>query len=107
MNTISGEGDPRLLRCLVFCVLPTLIRINPAGRFPYTLCLQTLELYSNLIEAICHGSEFRGQVDSHNRAGGNALAAFDALNWTINSIAKLQYFSDYKSSPSREIAKEQ
>ena len=35
-----------------------------------------------------------------------AIAAFDALNRTINSIAKLQYFSDCKSSPSREIAKE-
>jgi hypothetical protein len=36
-----------------------------------------------------------------------AIAAFDALNRTIDSIAKLQYFSDCKLSPSREIAKEQ
>ena len=36
-----------------------------------------------------------------------AIAAFDALNKTIDSIAKLQYFSDCKSSPCREIAKEQ
>jgi hypothetical protein len=35
-----------------------------------------------------------------------AIAAFDALNRTIDSRAKLQYFSDYKSSPCREIAKE-
>jgi len=36
-----------------------------------------------------------------------AIAAFDALNGTINNRAKLEYFSDYKSSPYREIAKEQ
>ncbi len=35
-----------------------------------------------------------------------AIVAFDARNRTIDSIAKLQYFSDYKSSPCREIAKE-
>jgi hypothetical protein len=35
-----------------------------------------------------------------------AIAAFDVLNRTIDSIAKLQYFSDCKSSPYREIAKE-
>ena len=35
-----------------------------------------------------------------------AIAAFNALNRTIDSIAKLQHFSDYKSSPYREIAKE-
>jgi hypothetical protein len=35
-----------------------------------------------------------------------AIAAFDALNKTIDSIAKLQYFSDCKSSPCREIVKE-
>jgi hypothetical protein len=34
------------------------------------------------------------------------IAAFNALNRTIDSIAKLQHFSDYKSSPCREIAKE-
>jgi hypothetical protein len=36
-----------------------------------------------------------------------ATAAFNALNRTINSIAKLEYFSNCKSSPCREIAKEQ
>ena len=36
-----------------------------------------------------------------------ARAAFDALNKTIDNIAKLQYFSNYKLSPCREIAKEQ
>ena len=36
-----------------------------------------------------------------------AIAAFDALNRTIDNIAKLQYFSDYKWSPYREITKEQ
>jgi len=36
-----------------------------------------------------------------------ATAAFDALNRTIDSIAKLQYFPNCKSSPCREIAKEQ
>jgi len=39
--------------------------------------------------------------------GVMATAALDALNRTIDSIAKLQYFSNYKSSPCREIAKEQ
>jgi hypothetical protein len=34
------------------------------------------------------------------------MAAFNALNKVINSIAKLQYFSDYKLSTYREIAKE-
>jgi hypothetical protein len=41
------------------------------------------------------------------KQGVIAIAAFDALNRTINSRAKLEYFSDYKSSPYREIAKEQ
>src|ERR1700733_872355 len=36
-----------------------------------------------------------------------AAAAFDALNRMTDSIAKLQYFSDCKSNPCREIAKEQ
>jgi hypothetical protein len=36
-----------------------------------------------------------------------AIAAFGDLNRTINSIAKLQYFSYYRSRPCREIAKEQ
>jgi hypothetical protein len=35
-----------------------------------------------------------------------AIAAFNALNRTIDSIVKLQYFSDCKLSPYREIAKE-
>jgi hypothetical protein len=35
-----------------------------------------------------------------------AKVAFDALNRTIDRIAKLQYFSNYKSSPRKEIAKE-
>ena len=36
-----------------------------------------------------------------------ATAAFDILNRMIDSIAKLQYFSDCKSSPCRKIAKKQ
>jgi hypothetical protein len=36
-----------------------------------------------------------------------AIAAFNAINRPIDSIAKLQYFSTYKSRPRREIAKEQ
>jgi hypothetical protein len=36
-----------------------------------------------------------------------ATAAFDALNRMLDSIVKVQYFSDCKSSPCREIAKEQ
>jgi hypothetical protein len=35
-----------------------------------------------------------------------AIAAFDAFNRTIDSIAKLQCFSNCKSSPCKEIAKE-
>lgn len=34
-----------------------------------------------------------------------ATIAFNALNKAIDSIIKLQYFSNYKSSPYREIAK--
>ena len=41
------------------------------------------------------------------KQGVIAIAAFDTFNRTIDSIAKLQYFSDCKSSPCREIAKEQ
>jgi hypothetical protein len=39
--------------------------------------------------------------------GTTAIVAFDALHRTIDSIAKLWNFSKYKSSPYREIAKEQ
>jgi WD40 repeat protein len=76
LNGYLGRVSSRLLRCLAFCVPPTFVRINPAGRFPCALCLQTLELYLNLIEALCHGPEFRGQVDSHDRAGGNSYSSF-------------------------------
>jgi len=41
------------------------------------------------------------------KQGVIAAAAFDVLNRKIDSIAKLQYFSDCKLSPYREIAKEQ
>lgn len=36
-----------------------------------------------------------------------AMAAFDTINKKTDSRAKQQYFSNCKSSPSREIAKEQ
>jgi hypothetical protein len=52
------------------------VRINPAGRFPRAMCLETLGLYLNLLEALCYGPEFRGQVDSYNRAGGNSYISF-------------------------------
>jgi hypothetical protein len=39
--------------------------------------------------------------------GGTAAAAFDAVDGIIDSITKLQFFSDCKSSPCREIAKDQ
>jgi hypothetical protein len=83
------------------------IQINPAGRFPCALCLQILGLYLNLLEVLCYSPEFRGQVDSHDRAGVIATAAFDAFNGTLDSIVKLLYFSDCKSTLCREIAKEQ
>jgi hypothetical protein len=35
-----------------------------------------------------------------------AAAAFNALNRVIDNIVKLQYFSNCKSRPCREIAKE-
>jgi hypothetical protein len=35
-----------------------------------------------------------------------AITAFDTLNRTIDSIAKLQYFSNSKLSPYTEITKE-
>jgi hypothetical protein len=38
--------------------------------------------------------------------GVRAIVAFNTLNGRINSRAKLEYFSGYKSSPYREIAKE-
>jgi hypothetical protein len=68
-------------------VPPTFVQINPA--FPCALCLKTSELYLSSIEALCHGPEFQGQVDSHHRAGGIGTAAFDALNRKIDSIANL------------------
>jgi hypothetical protein len=49
----------------------TFVRINPAGRFLCALCLQTLELYLNIIEALYYRPEIRRRVDSHDKAGGN------------------------------------
>jgi hypothetical protein len=46
------------------------------GRFLYALCLQTLELHLNMIEALYHGPEFRGQVNCQNRTGGNSYSSF-------------------------------
>jgi hypothetical protein len=51
------------------------VRINPVRRFPCALCLQTSELYLNLIEALCYGPKFQGQVDSHDKAGGNSYSS--------------------------------
>jgi hypothetical protein len=78
VNTRLGKSDKSFLayKDLAFCVPPTFVRINPTGRFPCALCLQTLELYLNLIEALCHGPEFWGQVNSHDRAGGNSESSF-------------------------------
>ena len=39
--------------------------------------------------------------------GGTAIAAFNAINGTINNITKLQYFSYCNLNPYREIAEEQ
>jgi len=39
--------------------------------------------------------------------GGTAAAAFDAVDGIIDSIIKLQYFSDCKSRLCRKIAKDQ
>lgn len=53
---------------------------------------QTLELYLNIVGALCKGTEFRGQVDSHNMAGGIATAALGALNKRVDGMAKPQDF---------------
>ena len=42
----------------------------------YALCLETLELYLNLIEALCYGPEFREQINNHDKAGGNSYSSF-------------------------------
>jgi hypothetical protein len=65
---------------------------NPAGGLPCALRLQTLGLYLNLIEALCHGPEFQGQSKALIEQEVIAIAAFNALNRTIDNIAKLQYF---------------
>jgi hypothetical protein len=61
----------------------------------------------DLIEALCHEPELWGRSIVIIEQGAIARVAFDAINGTINSIAKLQYFSDCKSRTCREIAKEQ
>jgi hypothetical protein len=82
MNTIlvRAINPPSLIKLLgILCtkfVPPTLVRINLAGRFLCALYLETLELYLNLIEALYHGPEFRGQVNNYNRAGGNSYSSF-------------------------------
>ena len=65
-----------------------------------------MELYLNIIEALYHGPEIEHRFIVIIEQGVIAIAAFDALNGTINSRAKLVYFSDCKSSPYREITKE-
>ena len=59
-----------------FVYLPPLGRIDSAYRFPYALCLQTLELHLNIIEALYNGPEFLGQVNIHNIIGGNGYSSF-------------------------------
>jgi hypothetical protein len=49
-----------VINSLGFLCTSLLAWINSVGRSPYALCLQTLELYLNLIKALCHGPEFRG-----------------------------------------------
>ena len=56
------------------------------GRFPYSLCLQTLELKLNLIQSLCHGPEFWRQVESHNIAGVIAIISFIVFNSVSRTI---------------------
>ena len=65
------------------------VRINPVYRFPCTLCLQTLALYLNLIELYTTAPNFRDRSIVMVEQGVIAVAALDAVNGTIDSIAKL------------------
>jgi len=74
--------------------LPLLSRKIRQGDLPCALCLQTLNLRLNLVEALFYSSEFRKYIDNHYKPGGVivVIAAFDALNRKIDSIAKVRYF---------------
>jgi hypothetical protein len=78
VNTILSKGDKSFLayQDAAFCILPTFVRINPASRFPYTLCLQTLKLHLSIIEALYYSPEFREQVNSYDRIRGNSYSSF-------------------------------
>jgi len=65
-----------------------------------------LEPYLNSIELYATAPNSGDRSIVMIEQGVIATAAFDTLNRVIDSIAKLQYFSDCKSSPCREIAKE-
>jgi hypothetical protein len=60
----------------------------------------------NLLKVLYYSPEFREQVNSHDRAGVIVIVAFDALNGTLDSIVKLLYFFDCKSTLYKEIVKE-
>jgi hypothetical protein len=55
----------------------------------------------------CRSPETRRQADSHNKVGGIAEEAFDAVDGTIDSIIITAVFSYYKPNSNREIAEEQ
>jgi len=82
----------------ILCTSSTFIRRNPADRFTCTLCFENLGLYLNLLEALFHGPEFWNKLIIMIEQGLIVTIAFGILNRTINSIAKLQYFSDEKLS---------
>jgi hypothetical protein len=84
---ISNVSKSRVI--FVFCMLSTFVWINPADKFPYSRCLQTLKLDLNLIEALYYSTEFWGQVNTYNRTRGNTILAFDILNKMISSMTKL------------------
>jgi hypothetical protein len=72
----------------VLCTSP-FIRINPAGRFPYAICLQSLNKYSFLNELCATVPKFGDRLMVMIEQGIIAIRAFDALNKTSDSIAKL------------------
>jgi len=56
---------------------------------------------------LCYSAETRRQADIHNRDGGTAEAAFDAVDGTIDSMTTTLIISHYEPNPDGEMANEQ
>jgi hypothetical protein len=83
----------------VLCTFSYFVRINPACRFPCTLCFQSLVLYYFLVGLRATVPKFRDRPMVVIEQGKTAERAFNAINRINNNMTTNLVFSYYKPNP--------